>query len=339
MSLVVMVNGLSPEAGKMARGVAEKVVISPDMNLVPYSLTGPEIDSQYVRLNGEERPIYLIRPEDADVQVRDMLWRYGDNPPIAVDFTHPDAVNGNANFYCDKGLPFVMGTTGGDREALEQRVRDSGVCAVVAPNMAVQIVALQEVVRDFAEQNLGVLRHYDLEIHESHQKGKADTSGTAKAMMKYFGAMGISAEEQFLTKFRTETDYKELGIPEEHWGGHGWHTYSLYPGENADPRLVSDFGETLFNFLRDSPVFDSYLAHSGNTPRNRTFSRLSLDEAVFFEVVYGFHNGELSLTHNVNGRSVYADGTMDAIRFLHERIQEGRKGEVYSMIDVLNASK
>jgi len=39
-------------------------------------------------------------------------------PDIVVDFTQPDAVNRNAQLYCRCETPFVMGTTGGDREVL-----------------------------------------------------------------------------------------------------------------------------------------------------------------------------------------------------------------------------
>ena len=34
-----------------------------------------------------------------------------------VDYTHPSAVNANAVFYARHHLPFVMGTTGGDRKS------------------------------------------------------------------------------------------------------------------------------------------------------------------------------------------------------------------------------
>lgn len=34
---------------------------------------------------------------------------------VVVDYTHPSAVNSNAEFYAKNGLNFVMGTTGGDR--------------------------------------------------------------------------------------------------------------------------------------------------------------------------------------------------------------------------------
>ena len=40
-------------------------------------------------------------------------------------------------------------------------------------------------------------------------------------------------------------------------------------------------------------------------------------------------------THNVNGRDIYARGTLDAIHFLAKRISAGAKGRVFTMIDVL----
>ena len=43
---------------------------------------------------------------------------------------------------------------------------------------------------------------------------------------------------------------------------------------------------------------------------------------------------ELILTHNINGRQVYVDGTIDAIKFLARKVEKGEKG-LYSMIDVL----
>jgi hypothetical protein len=60
-----------------------------------------------------------------------------------VDYTLPSAVNENAEFYCANALPFVMGTTGGDREALLASVAAAGRYAVIAPNMGKQIVAFQ----------------------------------------------------------------------------------------------------------------------------------------------------------------------------------------------------
>ncbi len=44
----------------------------------------------------------------------------------------------NAAFYISNGVPFVMGTTGGDREKLLADVQAAGIRAVIAPQMGKQ---------------------------------------------------------------------------------------------------------------------------------------------------------------------------------------------------------
>jgi 4-hydroxy-tetrahydrodipicolinate reductase len=45
----------------------------------------------------------------------------------------------------------------------------------------------------------------------------------------------------------------------------------------------------------------------------------------------------LEFKHNVCGREVYAEGTVDACLFLHRQIQAGAEKKLYNMIDVLSA--
>lgn len=45
----------------------------------------------------------------------------------------------NALFYGSNGVPFVMGTTGGDRQKLIADVEAAGVHAVIAPQMGKQV--------------------------------------------------------------------------------------------------------------------------------------------------------------------------------------------------------
>jgi hypothetical protein len=47
----------------------------------------------------------------------------------------------NARFYIRNGVPFVMGTSGGDREQLLQDTRTGGVYAIVSPQMGKQVCA------------------------------------------------------------------------------------------------------------------------------------------------------------------------------------------------------
>lgn len=55
-----------------------------------------------------------------------------------------------------------------------------------------------------------------------------------------------------------------------------------------------------------------------------TYKLVSPDGTVVFE-----------FTHNVNGRDVYAEGTLDAIAFLDKKVKEGVQGKAFTMIDVL----
>lgn len=268
----VMVNGIP---GNMAVNVAQHVIADERFALVPCSLTGPEIQAAEHKL--ETLSIRLLKPEIRAQVIEEIV--HAEGPFISVDYTHPSAVNANAKFYCQYQLPFVMGTTGGDRSQLEATVQASSIAAVIAPNMAKQIVGFQAMM-EFAAQNFqGLFEGYSLEIKESHQQGKADTSGTAKAMVRYFNQMGLRFGEDQIAKERDpKIQATQWGVPQNYLAGHGWHTYTLN----------------------------------------------SADKTVCFE-----------FTHNVNGRDVYARGTLDAIQYLNARVNEGAAGIVYTMIDVL----
>ena len=271
-SIKVMVNGLP---GRMAGAVARHVLSDSRFALIPFSFTGPEISEGETRV--ADTAVRLVRPEDRDAALTKVKAVSPDF--ISVDYTHPSAVNPNGDFYCRNELPFVMGTTGGDRDRLEEAVLQSSTAAVIAPNMAKQIVGFQAMMAQAARLFPGLFEDYRLEIRESHQKGKADTSGTAKAMVKYFNDLGLPFVEADILKEREPERQKNLwGIPEEFLTGHGWHTYIL----------------------------------------------TSADGTVRFE-----------FSHNVNGREIYARGTLDAIVYLRAKLQQGVRGKVFSMIDVL----
>ncbi|MBI5591392.1 MAG: dihydrodipicolinate reductase [Deltaproteobacteria bacterium] len=271
----VMVNGLP---GNMAATVACHVGSDNRFDLIPFSLTGADIPSSEFKLG--DTLIRLLHPDNRDAAIGDIVKKY--QGLIMVDYTHPSAVNANAMFYVRYHLPFVMGTTGGDRKNLENTVMSSATSAVIAPNMAKQIVGLQAMLEYAAANFPDLYKGYSLKVRESHQNGKADTSGTARAIIGYFNQMGIPFSEKDIQMERSsDVQRKTWGIPEAYIGGHGWHTYTL----------------------------------------------TSEDETVTFE-----------FTHNVNGRDVYALGTLDAVVYLHGKIRQGIQGRVFSMIDVLQGA-
>jgi 4-hydroxy-tetrahydrodipicolinate reductase len=268
----VMVNGLP---GNMSNKAAEHILQDSGLKLIPYALTGPEIEATETQVGPEA--VKLIKPDESQQMIESI--KRDEGMVICVDYTHPNAVNDNAAFYCENGIPFVMGTTGGDRAALAEAVQKSEVAAVIAPNMAKQIVAFQAMMEYAADTFPGVFKGYGLEIKESHQQGKADTSGTAKAMIGYFNDLGIPFSKDQITMERDpEVQRSEWGVPEPYLSGHGWHTYALR----------------------------------------------SEDDTVCFQ-----------FTHNVNGRDIYAWGTVNAIHYLAKKVGEGAKGRVFTMIDVL----
>lgn len=268
----VMVNGIP---GNMAQVVAKHALADERFELIPYSLTGPEITVSEQSIGSSV--IQLIRPELREKEMSEVMEKHSSF--ISIDYTHPTSVNNNAEFYCKTGLPFVMGTTGGDRKLLEKIVNSSSIAAVISPNMAKQIVGFQAMMEYASKTFPDLFKGYSLSIKESHQKGKADTSGTAKAMTGYFNALGIPYSESDIVKERDPEAQKNIwSIPEKYLTGHGWHAYSL----------------------------------------------VSNDKTVRFE-----------FTHNVNGRDVYVQGTLDAVSYLYKKVEEGIAEKVFTMIDVL----
>jgi len=273
--LKLMVNGLP---GKVATVIASHAIGDETVKFIPQSMTGPDIAEDEMTVNDVN--IRLIRPQDRDQAIQEI--KSSEGKFISIDFTLPDAVNKNARFYCDQALPFVMGTTGGDREKLVQTIAGSSISAVIAPNMAKQIVGFQAMMAYAAETFPGLFDGYGLEIKESHQQTKVDTSGTAKAMVRHFNQLGLNFSESDIIKVRDpEIQQKDWGVPAAYLDGHGWHTYTL----------------------------------------------TSKDQTV-----------EFSFSHFVNGRDIYAWGTLDAARFLQTQIQNGIKGRTFSMIDVLKGA-
>jgi 4-hydroxy-tetrahydrodipicolinate reductase len=272
MSLAVMVNGIP---GKMGIAVAQ-AVLSRGYTLVPYSLTGEQVQEEESLVN--DVLIRLIKPSERAGIIRQIKEEFPGM--ITVDFTHPTAVNSNAQFYAVQQLPFVMGTTGGDREQLMQTVQEANLPCVIAPNMAKQIVAFQAMMEYMAQNFPGVFAGWSLDVEESHQKAKADTSGTAKAVVTSLQTMGLDYNVEDIRKIRDEQEQMEwMGVPEGDLGWHAFHTYNI-----------------------DSP-----------------------DDSVHFEFV-----------HNVCGGSIYAEGTVDAVAFLAEQLQQGARKQ-YTMIDVLRS--
>ena len=95
---------------------------------------------------------------------------------VGLDFTRPDAVSPNVERCLVAGVPAVIGTTGFDVKAIDDRARAAGIPCLFAPNFALGAVLMMR----FAEEASKVFER--AEIVELHAETKLDApSGTAKA--------------------------------------------------------------------------------------------------------------------------------------------------------------
>eukprot|EP01026_Neomeris_dumetosa_P007882 TRINITY_DN12447_c0_g3_i1.p1 TRINITY_DN12447_c0_g3~~TRINITY_DN12447_c0_g3_i1.p1 ORF type:complete len:324 (-),score=38.12 TRINITY_DN12447_c0_g3_i1:324-1295(-) len=271
----IMVNSC---AGKMGHAAAEAVVRA-GLELVPVTFTAETIGVAVENIGVNGVPVAVYGLERQQEVMDEIKSKYPD--VIIVDFTLPLCVNENAQFYIQNRLPFVMGTTGGDRERLISESESAGIYAVIAPQMGKQVVAFQAMMETMGDNFPGAFSGYKLDVVESHQTTKADTSGTAKAVVQSFQKMGVDFEMNQIRKIReSQKSIEEMGVPENALMGHAFHTY----------RLTSPDGSVSFEFQ-----------------------------------------------HNVCGRQIYAEGTVDACLFLAKQIKDGSDKKVFNMIDVLKA--
>jgi 4-hydroxy-tetrahydrodipicolinate reductase len=103
-----------------------------------------------------------------------------------VDFTAPEAVEGNVRSAVEHGIPAVVGTTGWEPEALGELAKERGVALFYAPNFAIGAVLMMRLAEEAA-------RHLPrAEIIELHSEQKKDApSGTAKATAERLGGAPI----------------------------------------------------------------------------------------------------------------------------------------------------
>ena len=264
---------LSGLPGRMAMEVARLARGADDLAVQRVGLTSSARHGS--RCAVDDMEIALIAPGRESIRLP--------RGTIAVDYSTPGAALDNARWFIAHDLPFVMGTTGFEPAELASLMRKASASAVVAPNMAPPIVLLQAALHWLAGEFPGACRGTTLSVRESHQQGKRDTSGTARALVGFFRRLGIDFDESRIEVLRDpEQQRRLLGIPENHLDAHAFHRYELCTA-----------GETV----------------------------------------------DVILEHNILGRRVYAEGTLQAVRFLRKQINNGATRRLFSMQDVLRDAR
>jgi 4-hydroxy-tetrahydrodipicolinate reductase len=312
--------------GKLALEIIGAVSKQTDMILTPFSLTGPEIQEKKINVAGKEIALYTSNERDIFAE------KIAFTNSVIVDATLPSVVNDNFNFFSKFRDPIVVATTGGKEELFQRAVQETGISALIAPNMAEPIVALASFMKFFSERHPNLLEGYSLKLIESHQATKVDTSGTAKDMVKYFNRLGIFFTVEQIVKIRNKEKQLKMGIPPEYLDSHAWHSYYLNPDSFKALKYGQLFKSELAFFLQNCGVLGNYSVSFGSGLDS--IQRQSPDKNCSLILNGNHHKGEIIIRHNINGRSIYADGIIEAIRFIYRRSFE-RQGSIFSMINLI----
>lgn len=100
---------------------------------------------------------------------------------VAIDFTQPEAVEGNVAALTGRGLNIVLGTTGWQKHEADLRaaVAKAGTGIVAAPNFSTGVVMFEAMVRHAAGL-MAPQTEFGAWVHEAHHAQKMDApSGTA----------------------------------------------------------------------------------------------------------------------------------------------------------------
>ena len=109
-----------------------------------------------------------------------------DDAEAMVDFTAPDAVEGNVRDAIARGVPSVVGTSAWEADAVDGAARERGVPVLYVPNFALGAVLMMR----FAAEAARYLPR--AEIVELHGEAKKDApSGTARTTAERIGGAEI----------------------------------------------------------------------------------------------------------------------------------------------------
>lgn len=182
-SIPVVVNGA---AGKMGREVVKAIANASDMTL----FGAIERSQEYIGKDaGELAGCGLLEvPIINDLQGMLAMAAQEKQPPVMVDFTHPESVYENVRSAIAYGVKPVVGTTGLSPEQIQdlgEFAEKASIGTLIIPNFSIGMVLLQQAA-------IAASQYFDhVEIIELHHNQKADApSGTAIKTAQMLSELG-----------------------------------------------------------------------------------------------------------------------------------------------------
>ncbi|PNW71487.1 hypothetical protein CHLRE_16g656300v5 [Chlamydomonas reinhardtii] len=187
--------------GKMGHAAAEALVDA-GVKLVPHTFTGMSAGVAVKNIGVRGVATQLVGAEKRQAALDLIKAEYPGM--MIVDYTLAHCVEDHVRLYADNGLPFVMGTMGGDRDRMRAYVEEKGVYAVLpsaAGEQAMNLFAL------LTSLGAPLPPHFDTYTWETVGRGDAlaldllnpQDAGEIVATLR---AMGIQADDGQIYRMR-----------------------------------------------------------------------------------------------------------------------------------------
>ena len=147
--------------------------------------------------------------------------------PVAIHFGSGKQLFSLIKLCETQRMPIIQGSTKLEM-SFPSIPSDRNVAIINAPNLSLPMIRFVASFPAFVEV---IKAGMGLRIVESHQKQKADTSGTARAVAK---VLGIS--ESAIKSIRDPDVQIAFGVPEKHLGGHAYHDF-IFTGQGVEIRV------------------------------------------------------------------------------------------------------
>lgn len=204
---VIVNNFVNNSTNKIPRAIVKAIIHSDDMELLPFSLTGPE-NAKVIAVNPS---IQLFTPDKRSLLLKNEI------PDIIIDFPDASMIEENVKFYAANKIPFIIGATWVDLAFVKDQIFKTAINAVVAPIMAEEIVVLQSMLEATSEKFPSFFEEFTLEAQANNDGDRLTVVG--------FNQADIAS----LIWKKTKADYETLGTPVKHQK----RTYMLRKPDNS----------------------------------------------------------------------------------------------------------
>ncbi|GLC46479.1 hypothetical protein PLESTM_001879900 [Pleodorina starrii] len=196
----VMVNSCT---GKMGHAAAESLVAH-GFPLVPHTFTGLSVGVAVKNIGVRGVPVQLVGEERRQAALEAIKSNY---PSImVVDYTLAHTAEDHVRLYSANGVPFIMGTTGGDVTRMREIAEAAGVYAVLPSVAGAQATSLFALLTSLGAP---LPAHFELYSYEAvGRAGDADAldlldPAAATGIAHSLRLMGIQCDEAQVHRMRS----------------------------------------------------------------------------------------------------------------------------------------